>query len=184
MANKKALYEVTDTKTGEVRIMTATEISERYNISRQYIGEAATKNFPIKGMCYIKRHTEKRPYNYRAKYKEETALKLAITSEPYEFKGTRMILHYGSTGNLINTTFLEGLWVTVTACLGVFLIAVAVEGYVYAPVNMVLRVLCAVGSGCLIFSGWRTDLIGFVILVILIFAQRKKAKNLAQVKAI
>lgn len=107
MANKKALYEVTDTKTGEVRIMTATEISERYNISRQYIGEASTKKVPIKGRCLIKRYTEKRPYNYRSKYKDEAALKPAITSEPYEFKGTRMVLHYGSSGNLVNTTFIK-----------------------------------------------------------------------------
>lgn len=107
MPNKKSLYEVTDIKTGEVTIMTALEINEKYNISRLYVREAATKNIPVKGLCYIKRHTDKRPYNYRAKYKDEAALKLATTSEPYEFKGTRMILHYGSSGNLVNTTFIK-----------------------------------------------------------------------------
>jgi TRAP transporter 4TM/12TM fusion protein len=107
------------------------------------------------------------------------SVKLAIAGfiVPYMFIYSPQLM-------LINTTFLEGLWVTVTACLGVFLIAVAVEGYVYAPVNTVLRVLCAVGSGCLIFSGWRTDLIGFVIMVIVVLAQRKKAKSLAQAKAV
>lgn len=81
---------------------------------------------------------------------------------------------------LINTTFAEGLWVTLTACLGVFLIACAVEGYVYAPINPLLRVLCTAGSLGLIMSGIKTDIAGFVVLIILILVQKRKAKSLAE----
>lgn len=79
---------------------------------------------------------------------------------------------------LINTTMIEGLWVTVTACIGVFLIAVGFEGYFLAPVAMWLRAIVTVGALGLMMPGIMTDAIGAACLVGLWFLQKQKAKAL------
>ncbi len=83
----------------------------------------------------------------------------------------------------INTTWAEGVWVTLSACLGVFLIAIATEGYVYARMNVVYRIVATIGAFCLIKSGIETDIIGLVIMLVIIFLQKKKAKALLMAKA-
>ena len=83
---------------------------------------------------------------------------------------------YSSQLMLINTTWTEGIWVTLSACLGVFLIAVTTEGYLYAPVNGFYRIITAAGALCLIESGIITDIFGLVVLALIIFLQKKKAK--------
>ena len=77
---------------------------------------------------------------------------------------------------LIDTTLLEGVWVALTACLGVFLIGVAVEGYFKAPVAWWLRLVIAVGALSLMKPGLETDAIGIAMLALLYFLQAKKAK--------
>lgn len=77
---------------------------------------------------------------------------------------------------LINTTLLEGLWVAASACLGVFMIAVAVEGYFKAPVALWLRLVIGIGSLALMMPGIQTDIIGVVLLALLFFFQNKKSK--------
>lgn len=81
---------------------------------------------------------------------------------------------------LINTTFMGGLWTALSACLGVFLIAVATEGYVYAPLAWPLRLIVAAGALMLMKPGVQSDIVGLVILVVLVFLQKKKAAKLAQ----
>lgn len=81
---------------------------------------------------------------------------------------------------LINTTFMGGLWTALSACLGVFLIAVATEGYVYAPLAWPLRLVVAAGALMLMKPGLESDVVGLVILVVLVFVQKKKAAKLAQ----
>jgi TRAP transporter 4TM/12TM fusion protein len=65
---------------------------------------------------------------------------------------------------LIDTSFLEGMRVAVGACMGVFLIGAAVEGYLFIKVNMALRIIAFAGAMCLIDGGIYTDLIGLVVL--------------------
>ena len=77
---------------------------------------------------------------------------------------------------LINTTLAEGAWVAASACVGVFLIAVAVEGYLFAPMAAWLRLIAAAGSLLLIKPGMETDAIGLAVLLIVLFLQKKKAK--------
>jgi len=79
---------------------------------------------------------------------------------------------------LINTTLAEGLITAFTAGLGVFLLAVACEGYVYAPVNIVLRLVSLAGALLLMVPGTVSDLAGAVILVAVVFLQKRKAKAL------
>ncbi len=78
---------------------------------------------------------------------------------------------------LINTTLAEGAWVAASACVGVFLIAVAVEGYLFAPMAAWLRLIAAAGSLLLIKPGMETDAIGLAVLLVVLFLQKKKAKN-------
>ena len=80
---------------------------------------------------------------------------------------------------LIDTTLLEGVWVAFTACMGVFLIGVAVEGYFKAPVAWWMRLVIAVGALSLMKPGLETDAVGIVLLAALYFLQSKKAKALA-----
>ncbi|MBR1761043.1 MAG: TRAP transporter permease [Schwartzia sp.] len=78
---------------------------------------------------------------------------------------------------LINTTFAEGAWVATSACVGVFLIAVAVEGYLFVPMAAWLRIIAAAGSLLLIKPGVETDAIGLAVLVLIVLMQKKKAKS-------
>ena len=77
---------------------------------------------------------------------------------------------------LINTTWYQGLMVAATACVGVFLIGVAVEGYFLAPVAWWLRIVITAGALALMHPGMTTDLVGLVALVALVFLQKQKAK--------
>ena len=78
---------------------------------------------------------------------------------------------------LINTTFLDGVRVVIGACFGVFMIAAAVEGYVFTKMNWLIRIVAAGGALCLIDSGLITDAIGIMILAGMIVIQRFRAKK-------
>ena len=100
------------------------------------------------------------------------AVKLAIAGfiVPFMFIYSPQLL-------LIDTTFLEGVRVTIGACFGVFLIGVAVEGYLFTKVNILLRLVAAGGALALIDSGIHTDLAGLGILVLLTAYQYFSAKK-------
>jgi TRAP transporter 4TM/12TM fusion protein len=95
------------------------------------------------------------------------AVKLAIAGfiVPYMFVFSPQLL-------LIDTALLEGIRVVIGACVGVFMIATAVEGYLFTAINPLLRIISFVGAVCLIDSGIYTDMIGAVILIVLIAIQR------------
>lgn len=76
---------------------------------------------------------------------------------------------------LINTTFFEGAWTAITACIGVFLLAVSVEGYFLTTVAAWFRVVIAVGALGLMQPGLLTDAIGIATLVLVFFVQKRKA---------
>lgn len=100
------------------------------------------------------------------------AVKLAIAGfiVPFMFIYSPQLL-------LIDTTFLEGVRVTIGACFGVFLIGVAVEGYLFTKVNALLRLVAAGGALALIDSGIYTDLMGLGALVLLVAYQFFSAKK-------
>ena len=79
---------------------------------------------------------------------------------------------------LINTTLVEGAWTAVTACIGVFMLAVAVEGYFCAKVALWLRAVILVGALGLMNPGMVTDAVGIACCVVLFFIQKKKEKAL------
>ena len=83
---------------------------------------------------------------------------------------------------LVNTTLLEGLRVSITAVIGVFLIGVAAEGYLFAPAALWLRLVATVGALGLLHPGWQTDIVGAVVLLAVIFIQKQKSKSVESAK--
>ena len=78
---------------------------------------------------------------------------------------------------LEDVTFLIGLRVMATACIGVFLIATATEGYLYGKVNPILRIVSFIGAYLLIDSGLLTDIAGIGIFVIVLLFQRISSRK-------
>jgi TRAP transporter 4TM/12TM fusion protein len=100
------------------------------------------------------------------------AVKLAIAGfiVPYMFIYSPQLL-------LIDTSPAEGLRVAAGACIGVFMIGVAVEGYLFTAIHPVMRVVAFAGAMCLIDSGLKTDLIGVAVLAALVSLQYFAAKK-------
>ena len=78
---------------------------------------------------------------------------------------------------LLDTPIAKGIQVAITAAIGVFLIGVAVEGFLFRKVNAVLRILCFAGAYLLIDSGLITDIIGIAICVGIVLLQKTMAKK-------
>ncbi|MDR1978381.1 MAG: TRAP transporter permease [Synergistaceae bacterium] len=95
------------------------------------------------------------------------SVKLAIAGfiVPYMFIYSHQLL-------LIDTSFLEGVRVTIGACIGVLMIGAAVEGHLFTKMHWILRLVSSAGALCLIDSALYTDIAGVVILVVLLAVQR------------
>ncbi len=100
------------------------------------------------------------------------SVKLALAGFiiPYMFVYNNQLL-------LIDTHLLQGIQVAITACIGVFLISAAVEGFLYAKVNLLMRVIMMIGAFLLIDSSLLTDVIGIAVFVASIFIQKMIAKK-------
>ena len=81
---------------------------------------------------------------------------------------------------LENVTLASGFQVIVTSCVGVLLIAAAVEGYLRGKLNIMLRIVAAIGALLLIDGGGKTDLLGLFCLVIVLGVQLMKGKTVAE----
>lgn len=78
---------------------------------------------------------------------------------------------------LENVTLLSGIQVVITACIGVLMIAIGVEGWFFGKVSWPLRIIALAGSVFLMDSGIWTDLIGLGVLAVITVIQlliRKK----------
>ena len=85
---------------------------------------------------------------------------------------------------LTNVTLFSGLQVVLTSCIGVLLIAAAVEGYLLGRLHPVLRVISMAGALLLIDSKLMTDLAGIGILLLILGIQllsRRRAKEVPSV---
>jgi TRAP-type uncharacterized transport system fused permease subunit len=102
------------------------------------------------------------------------AVKLAIAGfvVPYMFVFSPELL-------LINTAALDGIRVCIGACMGVLLIAVAVEGYFMTKVFVPLRIIALGGAFLLIDSRPITDIIGLAIFIGVIVIQWLLSKKRA-----
>ena len=95
------------------------------------------------------------------------SVKLALSGfiVPFMFMYNEQLL-------LENVTFLSGLQVVVTSCIGVVLISAAVEGYLWGRLNIVFRAVAFCAALLLIDSQMVTDLIGIGGLVFIILCQK------------
>ena len=73
---------------------------------------------------------------------------------------------------LENVGLLDGAQVIITSCVGVTLIAAAVEGYLFGRLNVLLRVVAFGAALLLIDSALITDIIGVACLFLIIVAQK------------
>ncbi len=78
---------------------------------------------------------------------------------------------------LEEVTLFTGLQVVLTACIGVVLIAAAVEGYLFGRLNVFVRVIAGAGALLLIDSGLVTDMIGIACLLLVIFMGKHYQKK-------
>ena len=87
------------------------------------------------------------------------ATKLAIAAFiiPYIFALSPSML-------FIDTNFLEVTIIVITSIIGMFGVAVALEGYMKGKVAWPLRILIAAGGLLLIYPGTLTDVIGLVVV--------------------
>lgn len=101
---------------------------------------------------------------------QSVKLSLAGFIVPYMFV-------YNSALLLIDTTPLLAIRVVITSIIGVLMIGIATEGYVYTKLPMFFRPIVFVGSLLLITENVYQDFIGLAILVLLIIFQKSKAKK-------
>ncbi len=101
---------------------------------------------------------------------QATKLAIAAFIIPYVFALNPSLLLLGSTP-------LQVISVTVTAFIGMFGVASAVEGFLFANMNPVIRLISLVGGLLLIIPGTATDIGGVVLVLLVIAFQKARSKK-------
>ena len=100
-------------------------------------------------------------------------LAIAVFIVPYMFCYTPAML-------LIDTTPLRVVQIAITAFIGVFAVASALDGYCFARMHMITRIVIAAGGLMLIHPALLTDVIGIAVVVaILVFNRVVEKKKYA-----
>ena len=84
---------------------------------------------------------------------------------------------------LIDTTAIQVVQIAITAFIGIFALAAALEGYCFANMNAVIRIIIAAGGLLLIHPALATDLVGLIIVFVSLgfqYVLSKKRKAAAQ----
>ncbi len=87
-----------------------------------------------------------------------TKLAIAVFIVPYVFC-------YSPSMLLIDATAIEVVQIAITSFIGIFGVSSALEGYCFAEMNPVIRILAAVGGLLLIIPGILTDVSGLVLVI-------------------
>ncbi len=100
------------------------------------------------------------------------ASKLAIAAFiiPYMFVLNPALL-------LINTTTAQIIQIAITSVIGMFGVAIAMQGYIFTKVNPLFRIMFLLGGLMLIDPGAATDIIGIAVIAGGLFYQRIKVKK-------
>ena len=101
------------------------------------------------------------------------ATKLAIAAfiVPYIFAYSPALLFENISG------WWEVAQICISALLGIFAIAAALNGFLYKKVHPVLRIVLAIGGLGMMIPGTLTDVVGLVLVLAVIFYQRIGAKK-------
>ncbi len=84
---------------------------------------------------------------------------------------------------LIDTTAIQVVQISITAFIGIFALAAALEGYCFANMNAIIRIVIAAGGLLLIHPALATDLVGLIIVFVSLgfqYVLSKKRKAAAQ----
>jgi TRAP-type uncharacterized transport system fused permease subunit len=102
-----------------------------------------------------------------------TGLKLGLAGFiiPFMFVYGKPLLLMGSVDQIILST--------ATASLGIYCLALSIQGYAWGPVNMALRGIFFIASLILIKPGLYTDLSGIALFGLALLAQRKLTQSKA-----
>ena len=105
------------------------------------------------------------------------ATKLAIAAfiVPYIFAFSPQMLFVDVTGAF------QVVQICISALLGIFGVAAALNGFLYRPIPALLRVAMAVGGLGMMIPGTATDIAGFVLVVGIVLYQRFSAQRAAMV---
>ena len=105
-----------------------------------------------------------------------TATKLAIAAfvVPYIFAYSPVMILEGVSG------LWQVLFIGITALLGIFCIAAALNGHLYRKIPVVLRLALVGGGLCMMIPGWQTDLIGVIVMAAVIMLQYLSNKKVTQ----
>lgn len=88
---------------------------------------------------------------------ESTRLSIAAFMAPYIFVISPALL-------LINTTFLESIWVMLTSTLGMIGVGAGLIGYWMSKLNVLERILALAGGVLAVIPGIETDIAGIILL--------------------
>ena len=102
------------------------------------------------------------------------ATKLAIAAfiVPYIFAISPQMLFVD-----VSSAF-QVVQICITALFGIFGVAAALNGYLYRPIPLVLRLAMAVGGLCMMIPGTVSDVIGFALVLGILLYQRLSARRL------
>ncbi len=102
------------------------------------------------------------------------ATKLAIAAfvVPYIFAYSPLMLFEGD-----NITFFTVAQVALSALVGLFGIAAALNGYLFSKLNPIFRLLLVGGGVCMMIPGTLTDVIGLGVIAAVCVAQKMLSKN-------
>ncbi|MCJ7705222.1 MAG: TRAP transporter fused permease subunit [Desulfobacterales bacterium] len=78
---------------------------------------------------------------------------------------------------LLQGNVIDVLVAVVTAVIGISLVAIAVEGYLFRPLDWVRRILLCGGGILSLIPGWETDLLGLAIALPIVFWEWKKNRK-------
>lgn len=106
------------------------------------------------------------------------SVKLAIAGfiVPYMFVYNQGLL-------LDGVGLIDGVWIMITSVIGVFLISIAAEGFLFTKVPILVRVVAGASSILLINSNVASDVIGLAITVAIVLFQRVLSKRHAEAVA-
>ena len=112
-----------------------------------------------------------------------TATKLAIAAfiGPYIFAYNPEMLFVDMSGAVVPNTgamIFDVIVIGITALLGLFSVATALNGHLYCKVPVVLRLVLIAGGLCMMIPGLLTDVIGLVVLVAVVVYQYTHAKKI------
>ena len=108
-----------------------------------------------------------------------TRLAIAAFVVPYIFAFNPVMLFEFAEGTSGGAMFIQVIQLILTSLVGLFGVAAALNGFLYKPINPLLRAGMIVGGLCMMIPGTMTDLVGLVILGAIIALQRGGVKKAA-----